>query len=294
MAEYAAGRTPNPCLRCNEKIKFAAVLDRALALGFDAVATGHYAQLRTGADGLIEMHRAVDHGQGPVLRARRARPRSSCAHSLFPLGDSRKAEVRARGRARAGCWSPTSPTATTSASSPTATPPAGCARSSATAPNHGGDDRRRRHRRGARQPRRAPTASPSASARGCGSAGRRRTASRASCSTSSRSPAPSPSARARSWPSTGIDRHPAALVRRRARPAPLEGTVQLRAHGDEHRAVVDRRRRRRSTIELLDPAQGIAPGQAAVVYDGTRVVGSATIAATVPGSGPPQESPDRR
>ena len=44
-AEYLAGRTPNPCLRCNEKIKFAAVLDRALALGFDAVATGHYARL---------------------------------------------------------------------------------------------------------------------------------------------------------------------------------------------------------------------------------------------------------
>ena len=39
MDEYAAGRTPNPCLRCNEKIKFAAVLDRAIALGFDAVAT---------------------------------------------------------------------------------------------------------------------------------------------------------------------------------------------------------------------------------------------------------------
>ena len=38
MDEYAAGRTPNPCLRCNEKIKFAAVLERALALGFDAVA----------------------------------------------------------------------------------------------------------------------------------------------------------------------------------------------------------------------------------------------------------------
>ena len=47
MDEYAAGRTPNPCLRCNEKIKFAAVLDRAIGLGFDAVATGHYAQLRT-------------------------------------------------------------------------------------------------------------------------------------------------------------------------------------------------------------------------------------------------------
>jgi tRNA-specific 2-thiouridylase len=55
VAEYAAGRTPNPCLRCNEKIKFAAVLDRALALGFDAVATGHYAQLQDG-----RLTRAVD------------------------------------------------------------------------------------------------------------------------------------------------------------------------------------------------------------------------------------------
>ena len=41
VAEYAAGHTPNPCVRCNERIKFAAVLDRALALGFDAVCTGH-------------------------------------------------------------------------------------------------------------------------------------------------------------------------------------------------------------------------------------------------------------
>src|SRR6202163_883676 len=55
VAEYATGRTPNPCLRCNEKIKFAAVLDRALALGFDAVCTGHYARLQDGV-----LHRAVD------------------------------------------------------------------------------------------------------------------------------------------------------------------------------------------------------------------------------------------
>ena len=45
VAEYAAGRTPNPCLRCNEKIKFAAVLDRAVALVFDAVVNGHNARL---------------------------------------------------------------------------------------------------------------------------------------------------------------------------------------------------------------------------------------------------------
>ena len=48
VAEYAAGRTPKPCVRCNEKIKFAAVLDRALALGFDAVCTGHHARLENG------------------------------------------------------------------------------------------------------------------------------------------------------------------------------------------------------------------------------------------------------
>ena len=98
MDEYAAGRTPNPCLRCNEKIKFAAVLDRALGLGFDAVATGHYAQLRTGADGLVEMHRAVDHGkdQSYVLGVL---DQEQLRHSLFPLGGSTKAEVRARGRA---------------------------------------------------------------------------------------------------------------------------------------------------------------------------------------------------
>src|ERR1700747_754815 len=51
-ARYAAGRTPNPCLRCNEKIKFEAVLDRALALGFDAVCTGHYARIDTGSGAL--------------------------------------------------------------------------------------------------------------------------------------------------------------------------------------------------------------------------------------------------
>jgi tRNA-specific 2-thiouridylase len=60
VAEYAAGRTPNPCLRCNEKIKFAAVLERGLALGFDAVATGHYARLGGGGRRRRELHRAAD------------------------------------------------------------------------------------------------------------------------------------------------------------------------------------------------------------------------------------------
>ena len=48
VAEYRAGRTPNPCVSCNQHIKFAAVLERAQALGFDAVGTGHYARLVAG------------------------------------------------------------------------------------------------------------------------------------------------------------------------------------------------------------------------------------------------------
>src|SRR5213596_2055689 len=82
VSEYAAGRTPNPCLRCNEKIKFEAVLDRAVALGFDAVATGHYARLRTADEGTTELHRAVDAGkdQSYVLGVL---TQEQLAHSLF-------------------------------------------------------------------------------------------------------------------------------------------------------------------------------------------------------------------
>jgi tRNA-specific 2-thiouridylase len=88
VAEYAAGRTPNPCVRCNERIKFAAVLDRALALGFDAVATGHYARIVDG-----RLHRAVDSekDQSYVLAVLRA---DQIAAAMFPLGELRKAEVR--------------------------------------------------------------------------------------------------------------------------------------------------------------------------------------------------------
>jgi tRNA-specific 2-thiouridylase len=89
VAEYEAGRTPNPCLRCNEKIKFAAVLDRALALGFDAVVTGHHARLTGGV-----LRRSVDAAkdQSYVLAVL---TREQLAHAIFPLGDSTKAEVRA-------------------------------------------------------------------------------------------------------------------------------------------------------------------------------------------------------
>ncbi len=89
VAEYAAGRTPNPCVRCNEKIKFAAVLDRALALGFDAVVTGHHARL----DGQGRLRRSVDLAKDQSYVLAVLTP-AQLAHSVFPLGDSSKAQVR--------------------------------------------------------------------------------------------------------------------------------------------------------------------------------------------------------
>jgi tRNA-specific 2-thiouridylase len=94
VREYAAGRTPNPCLRCNEKIKFSAVLDKALALGFDAVVTGHHARLVDG-----RLMRSVDAAkdQSYVLAVCTRRQLDS---AMFPLGNSTKTEVRAEAAAR--------------------------------------------------------------------------------------------------------------------------------------------------------------------------------------------------
>ena len=99
IAEYQAGRTPNPCMRCNEKIKFAALLERALELGFDAVCTGHYATLVETGDGL-ELHRASDNAkdQSYVLGVLTA---EQLAHTYFPLGATpSKALVRAEAAER--------------------------------------------------------------------------------------------------------------------------------------------------------------------------------------------------
>jgi tRNA-specific 2-thiouridylase len=88
LAEYAAGRTPNPCVRCNERIKFAAVLDRAIALGFGAVCTGHYARL---VDGRLRRAADPDKDQSYVLAVLNP---DQLAGAMFPLGDSLKSQVR--------------------------------------------------------------------------------------------------------------------------------------------------------------------------------------------------------
>ncbi|MFV0452305.1 MAG: tRNA 2-thiouridine(34) synthase MnmA [Propioniciclava sp.] len=97
VEEYAAGRTPNPCLRCNEKIKFAAVLERGVALGFDAVATGHYARLEVVGDE-VALYRAADSAkdQSYVLGVL---TQEQLRRSLFPLYGLQKSQVRAEAEA---------------------------------------------------------------------------------------------------------------------------------------------------------------------------------------------------
>ena len=100
ISEYKAGRTPNPCMRCNERIKFAALLEKALALGFDAIATGHYAEVRKGESGGLELHRspALAKDQSYVLGVLTA---EELERVIFPIGASAsKADVRAEAEAR--------------------------------------------------------------------------------------------------------------------------------------------------------------------------------------------------
>jgi tRNA-specific 2-thiouridylase len=272
VAEYAAGRTPNPCVRCNEKIKFAAVLERAVALGFDAVCTGHYARLvRTPA--AVELHRATDDAkdQSYVLGVLR---QDQLARSFFPLGGSHKSEVRAeasrRGLAVAG--KPDSHDICFIADGDTA----------------GFLDRHLGLRAGA-----IVDADGTKLGEHTGShhftIGQRR---------GLRLGVPAPDGRPRYVldisPVTNtvtVGAHEALGVRRmegihptwthQRPPRPWSGLVQVRAHGAALPGQILATQQRVQLV-LDSAASGIAPGQAAVLFDGTRVVGSATISGTAP------------
>jgi tRNA-specific 2-thiouridylase len=267
IAEYEAGRTPNPCLRCNETIKFAAVLDRALALGFDGVITGHYAQLVDGLAG-IEMHRSVDHGkdQSYVLGVL---TQDQLSRSVFPLGGSVKEDVRAEAERRGLsvaqkpdshdiCFIADGDNAGWLADKLGPKPGRVVDESGAVLREHDGAyaftiGQRRGLRLGVPaddgKPRYVLDIEPVSGTVTVGSK-EQLIIDALECIKPL-------------W--AGV-----------APEGPLECTVQLRAHGAEHRAVVEAIEGA-VHVRLLDPALGIAPGQACVIYDGTRVVGSATI-----------------
>ncbi len=99
-ASYAAGTTPNPCITCNERVKYAALLERASGLGFDALATGHHARLLrdgrpvTDPGPGAQLHRGLDRAkdQSYVLYVATA---EQLARTLLPVGEVTKDEVRA-------------------------------------------------------------------------------------------------------------------------------------------------------------------------------------------------------
>jgi tRNA-specific 2-thiouridylase len=96
--EYAAGRTPNPCVRCNQRVKFGVLLARAQAIGATHVATGHYARIGRRAESWT-LHRAAEAGKDQSYTLHRL-DQAQLGAALLPLGDvGRKSEVRAEASA---------------------------------------------------------------------------------------------------------------------------------------------------------------------------------------------------
>jgi tRNA-uridine 2-sulfurtransferase len=269
IAEYAAGHTPNPCLRCNEKIKFAALLDKALALGFDGVATGHYAQIVESASGARELHRAVDMNkdQSYVLGVL---DEDQLARSFFPLGDTPKPQIREEAATR-GFYVAAKPDSHDICFIPD------------------GDTRKWLTDRLGEQPGNIVDADGTTVGEHAGAyaftVGQRRGLHLGQPAAGGQ-----PRYVVEVQPGTntvvvgtsellGVD----ALTGDHARwcgPAP-EGVVpvgaQVRAHGEEVPATAWADRDQ-VEVRLQRRIRGVAPGQSVVLYDGSRVVGSATIA----------------
>ena len=92
IQEYKQGRTPHPCIACNDKIKFAFFLDRAMTLDADFIATGHYAKLiKQGED--FHLERAIDKAKDQTY-VLYGLSQKDLKRSLFPIGDLPKEEVR--------------------------------------------------------------------------------------------------------------------------------------------------------------------------------------------------------
>jgi tRNA-specific 2-thiouridylase len=270
VAEYAAGRTPNPCVKCNEKIKFSAVLDRAVALGFEAVCTGHYARLiRTDAG--VELHRAIDadKDQSYVLGVL---SQDQLQRSFFPLGGSPKSGVRAEASRRglAVADKPDSHDICFIADGDTA----------------GYLDRQLGNRPGDILDEEGAKIGKHAGAH-LFTVGQRR---------GLRLGTPAGDGKPRYVLEISpvnntitVGPHDALAVSRIAGIRPRWtsqrprgrwfGWVQLRAHGQPVAAQVAITSDRIDVV-LDEAASGVAPGQAVVLYDGTRVIGSATIAGT--------------
>ena len=267
--EYRRGRTPNPCVRCNERIKFAAVMDRALALGFDAVATGHYARIVTGPHG-PELHRAVDEDKDQSYVLGVLTP-AQLAHAIFPLGADRKADVRAdaqrRGLAVAAkpdshdiCFIPDGDTAAFVRAAVGAEP--GDIVDVETGAVLGHHDGAHAFTIGQRRGLGITVPAPGGAPRYV-----------VDVDIVTRTVRVGPPEQLDVDVIVGVSPTWAGPA---LGPTPVEVAAQVRAHGRAIPALA-RCEDARLVVTLSEPVRGLAPGQTVVLYAGTRVVGSATV-----------------
>jgi tRNA-uridine 2-sulfurtransferase len=267
-AEYAAGRTPNPCARCNERVKVAGLLRRAGALGFDALATGHYARVEGGV-----LYRAVDPAKDQSYVLYMLGP-AELERLRLPLGRMTKAEVRATA-ARLGLRTAAKPESFDVCFVPDGDTAGWLERRLGPRPGQvvdaagrvlGGHQGAYRYTVGQRRGLGVAAPTPRYVLRVEPAAGRVVVGERAELAIRTVE-----LERATATDGGGL------------RPGPAR--VRLRAHGTEVACQVvplgaqgpagDRVR-----LDLDEPVDAVAPGQAGVLYDGDLVLGGGTVAAT--------------
>ena len=265
-AEYAGGRTPNPCARCNEQVKVVGLLARARALGFDALATGHYARVEGG-----RLYRGADAAKDQSYVLYMLGP-AELEHLRLPLGGLTKPEVRATAT-RLGLRTAAKPESYDVCFVPDGDTAGWLERRFGPRPGQVVDTAGRvlGHHRGAYR-------YTVGQRRGLGIA------------------APTPRYVLRVEPAAGrvvvgerADLAITTVELERAtatdgRPLrPGRAKVRLRAHGTEVGCRVVPLGRDKARLDLDEPVDAVAPGQAGVLYDGDLVLGGGTVASASTG-----------
>jgi tRNA-specific 2-thiouridylase len=268
LAEHGSGRTPNPCVRCNERIKFGAFLELAASRGFDFVATGHYVRTARDPHGRWHLYRGLDRAkdQSYVLHML---GQGELSRSLFPIGGQTKEETRAHAR-RLGL------------------PVAGKPDSQELCFAPSGDAGAFLESRAPDLLREGDVVDPAGRVLGRhGGAARYTVGQRRGLgvSTGERTYVLDVDATA-----NRVVVGPSELLNRRGLEAdrvnwvvrrpdePFEGTVKIRYRGRDVPAVVEPTGPSGTRVEFRSPQPAVTPGQAVVFYDGDEVLGGGTIA----------------
>jgi tRNA-specific 2-thiouridylase len=270
VAEHAAGRTPNPCARCNGEIKFGAFLRRADELGIDLVATGHYVRSEPGGDGRWRLLRGVDRAKDQSYMLHML-GQEQLSRSIFPVGDMSKGETRAHA-ARLGLPVATKPDSQELCFAPSGDASGFVHRQAPALVHPGGEV-------------------VDADGRVLGehdgtyafTVGQRRGLGVAVGEPVYVLEVDAPGNRVVVGPrellsSTGLDADRASWVAGGPpSDGPFEATVRVRYRGDDVPAVIEATGAESFTVVFRSPQPAIAPGQSAVVYRDDEVLGGARI-----------------